>query len=330
MAKGINQKQKLLGLVKLFTERTDEDHGLTMNEIIDSLDSMGISAERKSLYDDFEVLRVAGYEIEKRQEKGSTYYYLAERTFELAELKLLVDAVQSSKFITVNKSNKLIRKIESLASEHQARDLQRQVYVSSRIKTMNESIYYSVDDIHRAINTNSQISFQYFSWDRDKEKVLRHDGKIYKVSPWGLAWEDENYYLIAYDSDDKKIKHYRVDKMVKLRILNDKREGAGDFENVDMGTYSQRTFSMFGGKEELVVLRCENNMANIIIDRFGRDITIRSVDDEHFEVSVKVVVSPHFLSWLMTFPKRVRIKSPEWVFDEYIKLAQEALGDYNQ
>lgn len=328
MAKGINQKQKLIQLIKLFTERTDEEHGLTMKEIIDALDSIGISAERKSLYDDFEVMRVAGYEIEKRQEKNSTYYYLAERTFELAELKLLVDAVQSSKFITVNKSNRLIRKIESLASEHQARDLQRQVYVSSRIKTMNESIYYSVDDIHRAINTNSQISFQYFEWNRDKEKVLRHNGKTYRVSPWGLAWEDENYYLIAYDSEAEKIKHYRVDKMMKLRVLSEKREGADSFSGMDMGTYSQRTFSMFGGKEELVILRCENNMANIIIDRFGRDISIRNIDSDHFEVSVKVAVSPHFLSWLMTFPKRVRIQSPEWVKDEYIKLAEAALNDY--
>lgn len=328
MARSANQKQKLLHLIKLFSERTDEEHGLSLAEIIASLDSAGIVAERKSLYDDFEVLRVAGYDIDKRQEKSTTVYFLASRTFELPELKLLVDAVQSTKFITANKSNKLISKIESLASEHQAHSLQRQVYVSSRIKTMNESIYYTVDDIHRAIGENVQISFQYFEWNTKKEKVLRHSGKIYRVSPWGLAWEDENYYLIAYDTDAGKIKHYRVDKMTKLKVLTDKRDGAQTFGDFDMGNYSKKTFAMFGGKEELVVLRCANDLANIIIDRFGRDITIIPRDEGHFDVTVKVAVSPHFLSWLMTFPHRVKIEGPEWVKEEYIKLAEEALKEY--
>jgi len=328
MAKGMNQKQKLLHLIKLFNERTDEEHGLSMNEIIYSLDSAGIAAERKSLYDDFEVLRVAGYDIEKRQEGNSTTYALASRTFELPELKLLVDAVQSSKFITANKSNKLISKIESLASSHQARDLQRQVFVSSRIKTMNESIYYSVDDIHRAINENVQISFQYFSWNTKKEKELRHEGKTYRVSPWGLAWEDENYYLIAYDSEAGKIKHYRVDKMLRLRVLDEPREGKEAFGDLDMGLYSKKTFAMFGGKDELVTLRCKNQLANIIIDRFGRDITVITHDSDHFDVMVRVAVSPHFLSWLMTFPDMVKIVEPQWVKDEYISLAKEALKQY--
>ena len=239
-----------------------------------------------------------------------------------------MDAVQSSKCITANKSNQLIGKIESLASSHQARDLQRQVFVSSRIKTMNESIYYSVDDIHRAINDNAQISFQYFEWDTKKEKVLRHGGKTYRVSPWGLAWEDENYYLIAYDPEAGKIKHYRVDKMLRLRVLDEKREGAEVFGDLDMGLYSKKTFAMFGGKDELVTLRCKNNLANIIIDRFGRDIVISTHDSEHFDVMVRVAVSPHFLSWLMTFPDRVKIVEPAWVKEEYIKLAKEALREY--
>ena len=173
-----------------------------------------------------------------------------ERDFEIAELKLLVDAVQSSKFITESKSNKLIKKIEGLASNNEAKSLHRQVYVANRIKTTNESVYYNVDDIQKAISENHKVSFQYFQWNPNKEKELRHNGMRYEISPWALTWDDENYYMVGYDSKEAKIKHYRVDKMLKIEIMADsKREGKALFKDMDMAVYSKKIFGMFGGVE---------------------------------------------------------------------------------
>ena len=266
-----NQKIKILYLMRILLERTDDLHGLMLEEIAEALSAFGVEAERKTLYDDLEVLRTFGMDIVKRKEAKVVRYYVVSRSFELPELKLLVDAVQSSKFITHKKSLELIKKLECYASSHQARKLNRQVYVANRIKTMNESIYYTVDYIHEAISANKKISFQYFHWNEKKERVLAHDGKSYRVSPFALTWDDENYYMIAYDSDAAKIKHFRVDKMLHLQLLEEKRDGAEQFEDFDMALYSQKTFSMFGGEEETVTLRCSNKLAGVVIDRFGND-----------------------------------------------------------
>lgn len=239
MAKSSNQKLKILYLAKIMQENTDEEHGLTMAEIIQILENYGVSAERKSIYDDFEVLRTFGIDIEKRTGKTVTYS-VVQRDFELPELKLLVDAVQSSKFITHKKSSALIRKIEGLASKYEAKQLQRQVFVANRIKAMNESIYYGVDDIHRAISADRKVKFQYYDWNEKKEKQLRKDGKIYSVSPWALTWDDENYYMIAYDDESGIIKHYRVDKMIKIRVGEESRQGAELFKNFDMASIPER------------------------------------------------------------------------------------------
>ena len=192
MAKIQSQKMKLLYLLQILLTMTDDEHGLTLSQLLSQLEQRNITAERKSIYDDFEALRHFGIDIESRKENRTTVYFVANRTFELPELKLLVDAVQSSKFITHKKSNELIKKLETLCSVHQASQLQRQVFVANRVKTMNESIYYCVDDIHNAISENRQITFQYFDWGTDRKKHLRHDGKIYRVSPWALSWDDEN------------------------------------------------------------------------------------------------------------------------------------------
>ncbi len=327
MAKSANQKTKLLYLLKILWERTDDSHGMTVNEIISALSEYGIDAERKAIYDDFEALRLFGLDIQKRKSK-TTCYHLASRSFELPELKLLVDAVQSSKFITHKKSNDLIKKIESLSSRHEASILQRQVFVANRIKTMNESIYYTVDYIHEAITQNSKISFNYFEWDENKQKKLRKDGKTYIISPWFLTWDDENYYLIGYDSDSSMIKHYRVDKMLKLQIIDEKRDGGELFKNFDTAVYSKKTFGMFGGKEERIVLRCKNSLAGIIIDRFGQDISLRKIDDAHFETTVSAAVSPLFLSWVMNFGDNIKIVSPQTVVDQLTNLATTVLKQY--
>jgi predicted DNA-binding transcriptional regulator YafY len=246
----------------------------------------------------------------------------------VAEIKLLIDAIQSSKFITEKKSNELIKKIKGLLSHHQAAKLQRQVFVHGRIKTMNESIYYTVDDIHEAINSNSKISFQYFDWNVEKQKVLRHDGKIYRVSPFALTWDDENYYLIAYDSENEQIRHYRVDKMQKIKVLDERRDGAERFRDFDMAQYSKKTFGMFRGKEELVTLRCKNKLASIIIDRFGRETQFFKVDDEHFEIHERVAISPLFLTWVLNFGADIEIVSPGSVRAEFAKLLRETLERY--
>lgn len=327
MPKGANQKIKILYLMKILLERTDDEHGLTLEEISNALLEYGVEAERKTLYDDLEVLRVFGIDIEKRKDK-TVRYHVVSREFELAELKLLVDAVQSSKFITRKKSNQLIKKIESFASRYEALQLQRQVYVANRIKTMNESIYYTVDYIHEAINKNVKVSFQYFNWNVKKEKVLRYSGNRFVISPWALTWDDENYYMIGYDSTDGIVKHYRVDKMLKIELTDEKRDGAELFKNFDMAVYSKQTFGMYGGNEETVTLRCSNKIAGVIIDRFGTDITFTNVTDEHFDIRVKVHTSPLFFTWIMNFGSDITIISPKNVIDDYVKLGHEAIKQY--
>ena len=327
MAKSTMQKSKILYLAKIFEERTDEDHGMTVTELIEALSSYGIAAERKSVYDDIETLRAFGMEIEMRKDKNFRYHLLS-RPLELPELKLLVDSVQASKFITHKKSMELIAKLEGVTSRYRAQRLSRQVFVANRVKTMNESIYYNVDFIHEAISSNSKISYKYFDWNVDKEKELRHGGKPYVVSPWALTTVDENYYLIAYDSESGIIKHYRVDKMMNIKILEEKRDGAKNFEDFDLAIYTKRIFGMYHGDETLVTLRCKNSLSGVIIDRFGRDETFFKQDGDCFDVNVKVAVSHVFLSWLMMFVGDIEVISPSSVREEMAKLASSALEKY--
>lgn len=313
MAKGANQKLKILYLMKILMERTDENHSITMPEIISALEAYGISAERKSIYSDIESLRTYGLDIVGEAEGKTFYYRVVDRTFELAELKLLVDSVQSAKFITEKKSNELIKKIESLSSRYEAQQLQRQVYTSNRIKTLNESIYYNVDLLHDAINENSQIKFHYFQWNADKKMELRKDGAYYVVSPWGLSWDDENYYMVAFDAAANKIKHYRVDKMLHIELIGEEREGKNHFDKFDMALYAKKMFGMFAGEEESVKIECHNRLAGVMIDRFGKDITMIKKDSEHFTVNVKVAVSKQFLAWVMALGSDAKIIGPDWV-----------------
>lgn len=327
VARSEKQKLKLLYLKQILEEQTDENHPITTQQLVEQLAEMGIRAERKSIYSDMACLQEFGMDVCTAHGRGGGYF-LASREFELPELKLLVDAVQSSRFITHKKSNELIKKIEGFASRYEAQELQRQVFVSNRIKAMNESIYYAVDYIHDAINRDAKIAFQYFTWDEHKQKKLRHDGKIYRISPWALTWDDENYYMIGYDSDENKIKHYRVDKMTKIQPTEEKRDGAEFFADFDMALYSKQTFGMYGGREETVTLRCENQLANVMIDKFGFDTAFSNITDTHFDMRVKVFVSPVFLTWIMNFGADVTVLSPESVKDELTALASDVLAQY--
>ena len=305
-----NQKLKIMYLMKILLDETDETHDITLNEIVKKLKSYNVTAERKSLYDDIENLRQFGFDIIGSQYDRSYHYKIASRDFQLVELKLLVDAVQSAKFITKKKSDELIKKIESFASKYEAKQLHRQVNVNGRVKSMNERVYYSVDTIHDALCKECQIKFQYFSWTVDKKMELKHDGTYYSVSPWALCWDDEKYYLIGYDNREMKIKHFRVDKMTNVSTTDEKRLGKESFSEIKMSEYTNKLFGMFDGDLESVTLLCENHTANVIIDRFGTDIPIIKTDKEHFTVKVRVSVSKIFLGWIMAIPG-IKIVAPE-------------------
>lgn len=328
MAKGRNQKLKLLYLTKIFMEKTDESHALTLAEITTLLNGYEVTADRKTLYLDFEELKHYGLDIISEQRSKTVVYYLASRDFELAELKLLVDSVQSSKFITEKKSNSLIKKLESLVSEHESKQLHRQVITSGRVKTMNESILINVDSIHSAINNNRQISFQYFQWTPDKQRELRHDGQQYTISPWHLVWDNENYYMIGYDSDSEMIKHFRVDKMLRISSGNEKREGLKKMKEFNIATYSRTLFGMLGGESTRVTLQCHNSMAGVIIDRFGKDTVMLRHDDEHFIAYVEVVPSDQFLGWIIGLSSYVQIMEPSSVVKRIKDLLSKQLELY--
>ena len=331
MARSGNQKLKLLYLLKILTEQSDEEHCMSAQALIEALAVYDIKAERKSIYDDIAQLIDFGYDIVLVKAKTGGGYYLAGRDFELAELKLLVETVQASRFLTVNKSRDLISKIEKLASKAEAGQLQRQVYVANRIKTANESIYYVVDDIHRAIQNNRQISFQYLEWNLNRELVPRRDGRPYQVSPWALTCKDENYYLIAHDSEEDKIKHFRVDKMAKIRVMEEtKREGAALFERFDIADYANKTFGMYGGQEETVTLLFENHLIGVVMDRFGREAAVRIRDEAHFSVRVRVAVSGQFFGWLTGLGEGAVIAAPAAVQEAYRMHLEKTLAQYAQ
>ena len=316
MAKSAGQKLKLLYIIKLLTENTDENHPASTADIIAYLEANGIHSERKSIYDDIARLIDFGYDIIQVHSRLGGGYYMAGRDFELAELKLLVDAVQSSRFITTRKSRSLIKKLEQLAGKYDAGKLQRQVYVAGRVKTENESIYYSIDNIHRAIQENKQISFQYLDWNLKKQLVPR-DKLQRKVSPWALIWREENYYLAAFDSQDQIMKHYRVDKMGQVKVLKDPREGMEQFSKTDPAIYSNQTFGMFAGQEETVTLQFPNRLVGVVLDRFGKDADIRPMTDRIFRIRAKVAVSGQFFGWLAGIGREAVVISPAYIREQY-------------
>ena len=323
MSKTPRQKLKLLYIKDYLLKNTDENHSVTVKDIISYLDSCGISAERKSIYDDIEMLKTFGIDICSEKRDRTVWYNVVSRNLEIYELKLLVDAVLGSRFITEKKSNELIKKLEMLCSRYQGYELDRQLTVVNRIKSMNESIYFNVYKIHNAIRDNAKISFLYFDYDVNKDKVFRHDGKTYEVSPFALNWDDENYYLVGFDSQSKQIRHYRVDKMMKLNeIEGSRREGQDMFEKIDVENYSKKVFSMFGGASVKVCLEFSENLAGVVIDRFGKDTFFsKSSKPGHFTFETEIVVSPQFYGWLFSFGTEASIVYPQSVkdgFSEYL------------
>ncbi|MBQ8620525.1 MAG: WYL domain-containing protein [Clostridia bacterium] len=306
-----NQRKKLLILRDILLRNTDERHGLTRKEIEVELSRYDIEVSRQTFAEDLELLREFGVDIMTDRVGSKTIYYVGEREFALPELKLLIDSIQASRFITEKKAMELIRKMEKLCSKHEAAELQRGAVIVDRIKNMNESIFYNVDAVHQAINQNSKIRFQYFNYNIQAEREYKHGGKIYEESPYAMVCTDDNYYLLAYNSERNIIKNYRVDKLAAVQVTGEPREGREVFEQYDLKRFTRNSFGMFSGKEAKVTMRFSHRFANAVVDRFGKDVFMRRVDDNWVEVVAPVVVSPMFFRWLYGLGAEAYIVGPQ-------------------
>ncbi len=318
MARSGNQKLRLLYLYELFYNRTDEQHPLSREELCGLLQSKyDITVERKTFYDDIEQLGQFGADIAK---SGRGSYFLASRKFELPELHLLVDAIQSSHFITEKKSRTLIEKLSALCSDYEASEIKNNVRLAGRNKTANESVFYNIDAIYRAIAEGKQLSFRYFNWQLENGKLTRayrRDGETYTVSPFTVTWDDEKYYLIAFDAAADALRHYRVDKMEGLTLVDKAREGQNLLEKFDSGAYANSHFGMFGGNRTKVTLRFDKKLLGVAIDRFGKDAFFRPDDKEHFLLIAEVTVSPQFFGWLCSLEDGVELLEPSSAVSEF-------------
>lgn len=321
-------KLKMLYIMKTLLEKSDEKHPLSAADLNRELGKYGLSADRKTIYNDIDTLKEFGMDILQNRGGNDIGYYIGSREFELPELKLLVDSVQSSKFITSKKSEELIRKLEKLAGEYNAKQLQRNVFIYHRLKADNETIYYNVDRIHEAILENRRIAFQYTEWTIKRKLVPKKDGAYYTVSPWALTWNDDNYYLIAYDEHANMLKHYRVDKMKDTFLLQEERLGQEKFDNFDLAAFSKKMFGMYGGRDEEVTLVCHRQLAGVILDRFGQDMMLIPEGEEQFRVKVLATVSPQFFGWVTGIGDKIYIQGPESVRKEYQTFLEHILKRY--
>lgn len=313
--------------MKFLQEKTDREHPVSVKDIIQTMEAYGISVERKTVYDDIETLRTFGMKIGSRRGKPAGFY-LEERTFELPELKFLMDAVQSSKFITEKQSAALVRKLENLASVHEAKKLKSQVFLMPGIKTLNEEIYTNIETIYDAISANRQISFRYYQWTLSRELKPKRGGERYRVSPGKLLWNNDNYYLMGLDESSGIVKHYRVDKMMDVAVEEEKRSGESVFRDFDMGRFSAETFGMFDGKETILKIRFSNELVGVVLDRFGKKAVLQRSDDTHFFLQTHIRVSGQFFGWLTGLGPGAEIVSPEKVRKEYKSFLTKILKTY--
>ena len=319
-----NQRLKILYLYKILTEQTDEEHTITMPEIIRQLESYGISAGRKALYEDIDALRSFGLDIISGR-GASSGYAVVHRDFELPELKLLADAVSSSRFLTEQKAKKLVAKLGKLASVHEAKQLQRQVYIAGRTKEHNERIYLTVDAIQRAIKEGRQISFRYFRYDLRKRRVYRDSMRV--CTPVALLWSEERYYLVAnYEKYPDKLTNFRVDRMEGTEVLD--APGIPPEEPFDPEEYQNATFSMFSGKTQMVRLKLANHLVNAVIDRFGRSVNIHPFGEDHFVIRVPVKAEQPlpFFGWLFQFGSDAEILEPAELREAYRQTLSDVMN----
>lgn len=320
----VNKKGRILYVLKLLYEQTDESHPMSTNEIIDWFAKRGVEVNRKTVRNDMETLIAAGYDIEIMR-STSSLFYMSEREFELPELKLLIDAVTSSRFITDDKSRKMVRKLTKFASNYQASGLARHLYTAGRVKPSNEKIYYIVDAISDAINSRKQVSFRYQEYTPEKNKVLRNGGEVYVNSPYALFWNNDYYYMIGYSEKHESIVQFRVDRMTDTKVLRtDAIPAPAGFNAAD---YGREVFEMFSGEEITVSLQCDNELMKTIIDKFGENAETRIYSPECFIAKVKVAASPIFYGWVFQFGGKIRIQGPAGVRKNYREMLRSALGE---
>ena len=324
MPKSDNQKLKIFYILDYLQRNSHADHPVRTAELIQMLEKRDIQCERKTVYSDIAALQDYGVDIVSIPGKNGGYY-IASRNFELPELKLLIDAVQSSRFLTEKKSRELIEKLCRECSVHEAQLVRRDVLVSGRVKSMNETIYYNVDAIQEAIAQNAQIRFRYFDWNLDCTRKYRD--KDYIASPYGLCQDNENCYLLAY-SDRHGITSYRVDRMADIRLLDDKRIPCPELTGKNLVEHANQLFQMFSGEAVDVKMRFHRSLVNVVVDRFGRETMLIPDGDEHFVFTTRVSVSPLFLSWLVGFGKKAKVLFPESVAQQCRDLCMEVLSQY--
>lgn len=321
-------KPRILYLLRILEQYTDEEHPLTTKQLIDKLqDEYGISAHRTTLTKDIAALQEFGVDIVTVHSTQSKYF-IGSRKFELPELKLLIDAVESSRFITAKKSESLIRKIHTLTSQGQVSKLRRNNYVVDRIKPDNEQIYYIVDTINDAINEGKQISFQYYDYSGLKKKVLKNKGEIYKLSPYKLLWSGDYYYVIGYSEKKGKVINFRVDRIAAApTILSENAIPVP--KDFDLENFTKEVFFMFSGDEVEVDLQCDNSLMKTMIDRFGENVKTLAYDMTSFRLITEVSVSPTFFGWVFGFDGKVKILGPKNVKEQYYKMISEAMNNLN-
>ena len=333
MPKNASQKTRILELYRILLRESDEEHPLTVADLGRRLEKLGMPANRKTVMDDLHALSDAGVDLISSRGKGGGCF-IGARTFESAELKLLLDAVQSSRFISEKRSNALIQKLLAQTSRYEEKHLGRTVYVSGRVKSENAELLHTVDVIHAAILGDSPISFLYYDWTHRHKLEPRHGGKRYEVSPCLLSWDNEFYYLLAYDAESASLRHYRVDKMRRIRREEGERQGRELWEPIcsHPAAYENELFGKFSGEETAVLLSVDQSLAGVIVDRFGEDLPFLSDGDgaDTFRVSVKVCISPVFLSWVMQFGARMQVLAPESVRREMRELARKILVSHSE
>ena len=313
-----NESQQALLLLRQYLyQQTDEQHPASVTDILAFWQQHGIQAGRKSVYTDIELLQYAGMDI-VCVKSSQNKYFVGQRLFELPELKLLVDAVESSRFITEKKSTALIKKLGHLTSTAQAEQLNRRIYMGGTPKPENESIYYNVDTIHNAVQKKQQITFQYFEYTPKKEKVLKHDGYKYRFSPYAMIWNRDCYYAVGWSEKHGKIAQFRVDRMTAVEPLEHTAVQTLDF---DPAEYVRKVFGMYPDNLCTVELLCDNEVMRSVIDRFGENVQTETVDEQHFRATVEVAPSPPFFSWVFTFSGKIRIVSPAAVLEEMRDMA---------
>lgn len=321
MAADADSRSKILYILKILCEETDENHPITGVAMAQRLERYGFHCNRKTIYTYIDALEEFGFDIVKVK-KG---VYLGSRLFEAPELQLLVDAVKSSKFISVGKSGRLVDKLLSFTSNYERQEIKGTGDINSVVKTVNESVYYNISAIHEAIFRNVQVRFRYMKWDGDKRLVPKNGGELYEVSPWCFIWERDRYYLLAYDSMAGMIKHYRVDKMDNIESIKDVREGREEFKRLNMACYSAENFCMFKGTDDTVTLSVPENIAGAMIDHFGNNVWMHEGEGGTLLVVVNVSVSSKFYGWLTGFNGKVKVLYPEWVKKEYRDMLLECL-----